>query len=434
MLAQIYVEEAGMNTQKISQIILLVASYSATVVFAENLLSLETAEQLALQHDPLSKSYSQHAQAFEDESVASDQWPDPKIKFGFLALPTDSFDLDQEPMTQTVIGYNQMIPRGDSLQHKAELMNANASMKHADAALRQQQVKLNVRKAWLNVYLQEASEKIIQQNRHLFKQQLDVSQSLYAAGRKQQQDVLQAELELSLLDDKLQQIASKKNEARAALSQWVGAEAAQYKLDINKNQFKSNYQDDLTQLINRLNQHPSLNKKTAKILASKQNVELAKQKYKPQWGFDVTYGLRDGKNMDGSERADFLSAVVMLDIPVFTEENQDRVLAARKKQLQASHYEKQDALLQLEANLKQVYAKWEKLKTRLYLYDEKVLPQARQNSKAALNGYQSGVVTFFTLTRARSAELKAQLQRLKLNIEQAIVFAEIRFLVGEDAK
>ncbi|MCW8955477.1 MAG: hypothetical protein OQL09_01235 [Gammaproteobacteria bacterium] len=48
-----------------------------------------------------------------------------------------------------------------------------------------------------------------------------------------------------------------------------------------------------------------------------------------------------------------------------------------------------------------------------------------------MNGYQSGVVSFTSLTRARSAELKAQLQRLKLDVEKAMAYAEIRFLIGE---
>jgi outer membrane protein TolC len=423
-----------MNPLKIYKILLLSVCFQSSALWAENTLSLKNAEQLALQSDPLTKSFSQYAQSFEEESIASDQWPDPKLKLGFLSLPTDSFDLGQEPMTQVIVGYSQMIPRGDSQLYKAELMQAKANMKIEDMSLRQRKVILNVRKAWLKVYLKEASEKIIQKNRHLFKQQLEVSQSLYAAGRKQQQDVLQAELELSLLDDKLQQIASQKNEARALLGQWVGNEVANYQLDAGNKSFGKNIEQKLIKLMELLEQHPFMKKEIEKISVSQQQVKLAEQKYRPQWGFDLTYGKRDGNNNDGSDRADFISAMVNVDVPVFSEDKQDRVLASKKRQVQAAHYEKQDMLLKLQSQLKQAYARWEKLKTRLNLYDKKVLIQAEQNSKAALNGYQSGVVTFFTLTRARSAELKAQLQRIKLNIEQAIAYTEIRFLVGEDAK
>jgi len=395
-------------------------------------LSMQQAEQIALENDSLTKSHQQYALAYKQQSVASNQWPDPKMKFGFQALPTDSFDLDQEPMTQIVLGYSQMIPRGDSLLYESELMLAQADMKLADMGLRQRQVHLAVRQAWLNVYLQEASEKILKKNRNLFKQQLDVSQSLYSAGRKQQQDVLQAELELSLVDDKLQQIASKKNEARAQLARWVGDEAANYELVSEDNLFVSVSEKNIDKLLDSVWQHPGISKHNAKIKASHKQVALAKQKYKSQWGFELNYGKRSGENIDGSDRADFVSGMMKFDIPVFTEDKQDRILSSRKKSLQASKYEKQDKILFFQTKINRLYVRLNKIKTRLYLYDKKVLPQARQNSKAALNGYQSGVVSFFTLTRARDSELKAQLQRLKLFNQQSLAYVEMLFLVGEE--
>ena len=121
---------------------------------AEVNLSMQQAEQIALKNDALTKSHQQYALAYKQQSVASDQWPDPKMKLGFQALPTDSYDLDQEPMTQLVIGYSQMIPRGDSLLYESELMLARSDMKMADAGLRKRQVRLAVRQAWLNVYLE----------------------------------------------------------------------------------------------------------------------------------------------------------------------------------------------------------------------------------------------------------------------------------------
>lgn len=402
------------------------------LVQAKMTLSMQKAEQLALENDALIKSHEEYALGFKQESVASEQWPDPKMKFGFQALPTDSYDLDQEPMTQLVVGYSQMIPRGNSLQYQSELMLAKSDMKLADKELRQRQVRLAVRQTWLNVFLQEASEKILKKNRKLFKQQLEVSQSLYSSGKNQQQDVLQAELELSLLDDRLHQIESKKNEARAQLARWVGDEAASYTLVQVDNFIDTQLGKNIGQLLDSVKKHPDVIKKNAKILASHKQVSLAKQKYKPQWGFELNYGRRDGENLDGSERADFVTGMIKIDIPVFTEDKQDRILASTKKSLQARKYEKQDKVLYFQTRVNKIYIRLEKLQTRLYLYDDKVLPQARQNSRAALNGYQSGVVSFITLTRARSAELKAQLQRLKLYNEKVLAYAEMRFLVGEE--
>lgn len=420
-----------MTPRKFIQYVWLLIALQPIALMADTGLSLSVAEQLALHQDSLIQGYSESAEAFDEQAVAAGQWPDPKLKFGFLSLPTDTFELDQEPMTQVILGYNQMLPRGDSLDVSIRKMQAGARMKRADLELRKREVLLKVRKAWWMVYLQEQSGAIIEQTRALFEQQRRVSQSLYAAGRKQQQDVLQAELELSLLDDRLHQNAAMQQESRVVLAQWLGAQEASRQLYLSESIFNL---ETIDVLVEALDTHPMLTKRNEKIVVSEQDVELARQKYKSQWGFDLTYGKRSGQNMDGSDRADFFSAMVSLDLPVFTEDRQDRVLSARKKQLQVSRYEKQDQRLKLVSQLKQKHVRWQQLKQRMQLYDHEVLPRARQNSKAALNGYQSGVVTFNALTRARSAELKAALQRLQLAADQAIAYAEIRYLIGEDVK
>ncbi len=423
-----------MNPRILIKCVWLSVALHPGMLMADTGLSLSAAEQLALQQDSLIQGYSESAEALDEQAVAAGQWPDPKLKFGFLSLPTDTFELDQEPMTQVILGYNQMLPRGDSLDVSTRKMQAGARMQRADLELRKREVLLKVRKAWWMVYLQEQTGVIVEQTRALFEQQRRVSESLYAAGRKQQQDVLQAELELSLLDDRLQQNDAMQQESRVVLAQWLGSQAASRQLHLSESVFSVQLGPTIDVLVEALDTHPMLTKRNEKIVVSQQDIELARQKYKSQWGFDLTYGKRSGQNMDGSDRADFFSAMVSLDLPVFTEDRQDRVLAARKKQLQVSRYEKQDQRLKLVSQLKQKHVRWQQLKQRMQLYDHEVLHRARQNSKAALNGYQSGVVTFNALTRARSAELKAALQRLQLAVDQAIAYAEIRYLIGEDVK
>ena len=394
-------------------------------------LSIKQAEQLALYNDQLALSFASKAEAFVDESVAAGTWPDPRLVFGVQALPTDSFDLDQEPMTQIVLGYQQMLPRGDSNRVKAEAMQAMASTKRGQQELRKRQVIKQVRKAWLQVYLQEQSQKIIQKNWRLFNQQLKISRSLYAAGKGKQQDVLQAELDISLLDDRLENIVTQKQEARAQLAKWIGVEAANLPLALNDQLLPSIDSSELPILQKLIDSHPEITTRQALVENAKAEVNLAKEKYSSQWGFNVAYGIRDGENMDGSDRADFFTALVNVDLPIFTENKQDRQLSSKKKQLLAARYEKQDTIISLQSQFDQMYTRWKQLKKRLQLYDHDVLTRARQNAKAALNGYQSGVVSFLTLTRARSAELKAELQRLQLNVQKAMTLADIYFLVGE---
>lgn len=415
--------------------VLMLASFQVLAVDMNTSLSLAEAEKIALQRDLIIQSQQAQSKAMTEKSVSANTWTDPVIKFGALAVPVDSFDLEQEQMTQVVIGYKQMLPRGDTAELKSKKWLSKAGLMDANKVKREAMLKKMVRKAWLKVYLKEGTRDIVKTNTGLFKQLVTVSRSQYVAGRKKQQDVLQAEVEFSLIEDQLEKVEAELEVARAALAQWVGVEKAQMPLNTS-----TDFLDDLMMSEQQMStasllQHPNIAQRNAMIDIAEQNVGLANEKNSTQWGFDITYGIRQGDNpvmAGGGERPDFLSMMAMVSIPVFTADKQDRDIVASKLSLQAKKYQRQDTLRMLDSKLNQVKARWYKTIDRIARYQEKVLPQAKQNSAAAMSAYQSGVGSFIALTRARVSEFKAQLSHLKLTVEKANVLTDIRYLVGEE--
>ena len=402
---------------------LLFASYASAAG-----LSLLQAEQLALLYDPVLKAQAQQLQAIEHETLAADVWEDPNIRVGIMDVPTKNFDLNADPETELLLGYQQMLPRGNSNNVMIKKKQAQQKQQTANINLRQREVKMNARKAWLDLYAQQQTENILLSSRQLFSQQLDVSQSLYAAGRSNQQDVLQADLELSLVDDKLQKTVSLKQESAARLAQLLGEADARQPLDEAAPVFDSLADEKI--LHEQLQNNPAVHMQASIVTMQAESVALAQQKYKPQWGFDLSYTRSDG-NTIGSQEMAAMSFMLMFDLPIFTGNFQDQELAASKQMLQAERYMGQDVQLKLTSELEQNLARWQQLTQRLQLYDQRVLNQAQQNAQAALKGYQSGVVAFEALTRARNAELEAQMQRLDLYVEKGMVYAQILYLTAE---
>jgi len=97
--------------------------FSVNISFAaqpDRFLTLEDVEQIALSRDFLVESFIDKSNSLQQESIALNTLPDPKLKLGLLNYPVDTFKANQEPMTQKKIGIIQMFPKGNSLGIKSE--------------------------------------------------------------------------------------------------------------------------------------------------------------------------------------------------------------------------------------------------------------------------------------------------------------------------
>jgi len=391
-------------------------------------LNLTQAEQLAIQDDPSIESFRAASRSYVEESVADDTLPDPRLVLGAVNVPVDTFDLEQEPMTQLKVGIVQSFPRGDTLelkQQQSQSLSRSASAMADDARLK---TISNVRETYLNLYYEVSAYKIISETRVLFSELAKITESSYAAGRVNQQDVLLADLELSRLDDRATKIQASEEGYRARLAQWIG--------DVAWTSISTEFPAlpelpenvDLNQVIP---QHPLIRAESAKVEASKKMTEMARQEYKPGWSASLDYGHRSGYNTDGSERSDFASALVSLDIPLFTGNRQDKTVAANEEKIASARYAKDDKLRILKQQYEQNQHLWQRLSERKRLYETRLLTAAKNNARAALNAYQSGISEFNTLMRAQITELDVRLENLRVQVDRAIAQAKILYVIGD---
>jgi len=411
-------------------LLVVLSGLSLTAVAGSNdPLSLNEAEQLALDTDPVTKGLHAGAEGYEDQAVAQGQLPDPQIKLGIMSLPVDSFAVDAEPMTQLQVGVQQMFPPGETLRYRREYTEAMADAEKVKALERKLNLLREVRQRYLELYYRTNADEILQQNRTLFSELLTITQRQYASGRNNQHDVLRAQLELSLMDDRILEMEQQKDVAQAGLARYIVYEQASRPLPAAFPNLK--VIPELDKIRQNLPAHPLVMIKDAEITASKKKVNEAEQQYKPGWSIDLTYGNRNGMNADGSGRPDMLSAMVMVDVPLFTGKRQDKKLSAAKKQSLAQEFNRDDRLLELSSMLETEYANWNRLKERLELYQQRASLDAKSNAESTLKAYQSDFADFTTLMRAQLTELNTQLDMLRIHVELAKAQARLLYLAGE---
>lgn len=393
--------------------------------YSQDLLTIDDAVRLALaSDDPYLSQPGEMASSFEATAVADAQLPDPKVRLNFANWPLDSFSYTQEPMTQLQLGLSQAFPKGDTLKLRRSKRKAQAQGQRYIQDLRIREVTLDTRLIWLDLNYLVAARVRVTESRQAVAELVEVIQAIFATGRQTSQDILRAEMELSLLDDRLVEIDRKASMLRAKLARRIGSRAFSSKIPHIMPALR--HPSDMAAVLDMLAMHPAAKMQEAMVEAADNDVKIAGEQYKPGWAVNVGYGAR------GGDRSDFASVGVTMDIPLFTAKRQDQRLLAAKKSRQASRLSKDTILLELRKRLQVSRADWDQLKERVVLYQGVVLERAKETSEATLNSYQSGVSDFPELVRARLAELDAELKLLRLKADRLKAQAQLLFLEGEN--
>lgn len=400
-------------------------------VAAADPLPLAEAERRALDYDAGIRASQSEAQALREQAVADGQLPDPALTLGAMSLPVDSFSRTAEPMTQLSVGVAQSFPPGSTLAHRSARTAHMADAADAERAARARGLLRDVRTAYLELGYQQAALAQIAATRAVFDDILAIANSLYRTGRNNLQDVLSAQLERALLDDRTAAVETERAAALAELQRWTGPLAPAVELPETLPELAA--PPERTQLATALETHPDIQAASQRVAAGQSAVEVARQQYKPGWMLDVSYGERTGTEMDGSRRRDLLTAMVTVDLPLFTGKRQDRRVAASVAEADALRHQRDDAYRDLQRTLEAEYPRWERLRERERVYARKILPAARHNAEAALSAYRNGVTDFTALMRAHITELDSRLQALRTQTDRLQAQARLLYLAGDDA-
>lgn len=309
---------------------------------------------------------------------------------------------------------------GDAMRSRGEALRESA-------AARQRDIVHAARHAWLEVYFTQQATMLVTESRPFFEDLVSITRSMYGVGRKSQHDVLRAELELSRLDDRLIDIASKQAEAQATLSRWIGDDAYR---PVASSMPAWDTVPDIETLRAALASHPTLAAATAEISASEAAVGKAEEDKRPGWALDVGYGYRDGSLASGEPRSDFVSVAVTVDLPFFGENRQDRRLAAALSARSAARDAKVEVEARLLSELDAAYARWSELSRRLVLYEDRILEQSNGQAEAALLAYQSDAGDFADVMRGYIDDLNTRLDHIRLQADRAQSYALLASLGG----
>lgn len=411
---------------------LISKGWAEPAISPQSALSLQQAIHHAVNNDPWIKGSELNERALLAESIADGELPDPSLSVGLLNLATDTFNFDQEPMSQFRVALAQSFPRGDTLQLKRQQKRQQSSAYPFLRADRKARVILQVSLLWLDAFLARQSVALIENNRHLFEQLVDVAHANYTStsGSTRQQDVIRAEFELGRLDDRLSSLWQDHDIAQQALGEWLPTALLKRGLpdNLQTNVLMPNDFDDKHQTQAHIVKHPRVQALDRNIAVITTGIELARQQYKPEWGVNAAYAYREDEP-GGDDRADFVSMAFTVDLPLFTANRQDRRVSAASDRRAAAQTKRDLLLRELMAGFEQAAAELRRLDERLTRYQDDLLPQVHDQADAILAAYTSDGGDFAEVIRARIAELNTRIMALQLKVERQKALAKMQYFI-----
>ena len=409
---------------------------------------LNTLIEIALSQDSNRKQYFAQSQAMRDTGVASATLMDPKLKVGFGGLPVDSFQFDEDPMTNISVGLMQQFERGNTLDLQQKKASQQADGLALQVEARELTVANSMTQLWLELGYQQVAEGVMRENRRLLVELENYVQTNYSIGKSEAQDLLNAQLQVSKLDEKLQANQQVQCRLISQLSEWLGSDwlgtqaISSQTLD-SQGTLKATNQIDWSVLENKLAtnldstkhyqllmEHPLVKITDATISSNQTQVELAEQAYTPQFGVEVMYAHRQANNMAGEPASDLVSAYLTVDIPLFTGNRQDKTLSAAQHQVGAAKSQKDTLLAQMNAQVNALLVDKANLTQRLERYQSSLLPQASARIRAVERGYQNNTAQFNDVISATADELALKLDQQRLITDLNIVNSKLASLLS----
>ncbi|RMH13372.1 MAG: TolC family protein, partial [Gammaproteobacteria bacterium] len=349
-------------------------------------------------------------------------------------IPTDSFSFTQENMTQIQTGVQQVFPFPGKLDLAGKMADTEVEAARQRTQNKRLQLIRDVKISWWSLALIDRSLQIVRNNQQLLRQFVTVAQTKYTVGKGLQQDVLLAQLELSkLLEQEI--LLQGQRQAEQVKMNTLLARPVESPLQLQP--VKEPVLKKLPELPVLVRQamkvQPLIKAQQEAINKKRLQINLAEKEYLPDFSLGLAYGFRSGQSPNREQRADFLSVMLGVQMPLWTDKRQDSHLQQVKTARLEQQYRLQDLQWEIAERIGQWHAQYSRMQEQARLFSTGILPQARQTVDSMLSGYQVNKVDFLNLVRAQITLYNYEIEYWRKISQAEQTLARLAAEVGEES-
>jgi outer membrane protein TolC len=355
--------------------------------------------------------------------------PDPRFTYGYFI---DEVETRVGPQKHR-LGIMQVFPWFGTIEARMDAASAAAQAAHKRYEARKLQLFYDVKDAFHEyVYLQSAIE-IARENLDLVRHFEEVARARYTAAAAGHPDVIRAQVELAMLQDKLVALQELREPMVARLNAALNRPTSEPLPWPKPETHEMVPVDQPTVLAALGKQNPQLQAMDFDVEVARNRIELAKKRFYPDLGVGVDWIVTDDAMTSGvtRQRQGPRDPDVQPESADLAQELRCGRITGEAQSRRALHH-RQDIENELLARTQSVLYQLEDSGRKLRLYEQVLVPKAQELVGASETAYAAGTVDFLSLIDAERTLLRFRLEceRARANRHQRL--AELEMLVGAD--
>lgn len=402
---------------------ILLASFVAVAMpcaASADALTLGTALDRAVARSQATSAARMSTAAEVESAVTAAQLPDPVLRAGIDNVPVTGsrrFDTAADFMTMRRIGVAQEWVSADKREARAATATASVNDARSNETIVRARLRLQTALAFVDAYFARRESTLATAVVDQTREQVRLAQAGQRSAQGSASEVLNARVNVALVEDELSEVKHQSEVAELALTRWTGT-AAGDELELPSLNITPHEADFVSQ-------HPEVVMRTARVSLLRAEGAVAAQDRSPNWTWEVSYGQRQ-------RFSDMVTVGVSIPIPLSRAERQDRTLASKLAAASAGQFELEEAKRSAQLDYQTELHELTRLRERLQQFRAQAIDDAEQRVALSIAAYRSGQGSVAAVYGARLDALAIQRKMLLLERDAARAWARLCFTpVGE---
>jgi outer membrane protein, heavy metal efflux system len=376
---------------------------------------------LALRHAPSLAALAARVQEAREMVRPAGALPDPMVELMVQDIGFPRWTVGKEDMSMAGPQISQGIPFPGKRGARRQAAQAEVTVKAGEFERLRREVARDVRRLYARLYALDREQQGLSSGRELLELLAATVRERYGAGVAEQEAAIKAQLSVSRLEERLDDVAAERKGLVASLNRYLDqpGDASLGRVTTLPETVVPPMPWETVIVEN----SPEVAVRRAEALAAERRLRVARLELRPDFLAAAGLGFRGGRDPAVTLR-------LGMDLPIWSAQRQLPMSRAAEQDFEASRQALRDAEAWARAEAARLEADWQRADRQVARYTQAIVPQSSLALEAARSSYMAGRGDLSTVIEDSNLWLEARTGSAQRETERFTTWAELQALIG----